>query len=133
MNERPPLWNFIDGAAAFSFSMLICLIIRSNQAFAEVWGIHFIHDLTRENDGLVAAMTLLLLPSAAILYGGAKMIFAAKEAVEKKAREKGRSEGIEEGRSEERRRIQKLLERRGIELSLDDDVSDRNGSDASRS
>ena len=57
------------------------------------------------------------------------MIFAAKEAVEKKAREKGRSEGI----AEERRRIQKLLERQGIELTLDDDVLDRNGSDASRS
>lgn len=132
MNERPPLWSFIDGVAAFSFSMLICLVIRSNEVFAEVWGISFIYDLTHENDGLVAAMTLLLLPSAAILYGGAKMIFAAKEAVEKKAREKGRSEGIAKGRAEERRRIQKLLERQGIELSLDD-VQDRNGTDASRS
>ena len=124
MNQRPPLWNLLDGAAAFSFSMLISLAIRSAQAFAEVWGIGFIHDLTNENDGLVAAMTLLLFPSTAILYGGVKVIFAAKEAVDKKARAKGRAE--------ERQRIQKLLERRGIKLDADT-KRDIGGSDGARS
>jgi len=107
--------------------MSISLAIRSNQVFAEVWGVRFSHNLTHENDGLVAT-TLLLFPSTVALYWGVKMIFAAKEAVEKKAREKGR----EEGREEERRRILSLLERQGIELPPDTD-HDINGSASPRS
>ena len=61
------------------------------------------------------------------------MFFAAKEAVERKARERGRREGIEEGieqgiergigqgvaagRQAERERINAALERRGLSLS----------------
>ena len=112
MNERPPLWTLLDGAAAFSFSMLISLIIQSNQIFAEVWVLRFIKDLTHQNDGLMASTMLLLFPSTALLYGSVKMIFAAKEAVEKKALEKGRAEG----RAQERRRILAALKRHGIEL-----------------
>ncbi len=41
------------------------------------------------------------------------MFFAAKEAVEKKARERGRREG----RREERERISKVLEQQGVPLS----------------
>ena len=85
-----------------------------------VGGVGFIHDLTNENDGLVAAMTLLLFPSTAILYGGVKVIFAAKEAVEEKAREK------------ERRRILNVLEQRGIKLDPDT-KRDIGGSDGARS
>ena len=38
------------------------------------------------------------------------MIFAAKDAVEKKAREKGRVEGRLEGRAEERKQIRSKLD-----------------------
>ena len=38
------------------------------------------------------------------------MIFAAKEAVERKAMEKGRQEGQQEGREAERERIEQELE-----------------------
>ena len=41
------------------------------------------------------------------------MFFAAKEAVEKRARERGRREGVQE----ERERISKALERRGVPLT----------------
>ena len=41
------------------------------------------------------------------------MFFAAKEAVENKARQKGR----EEGRQEERARISKVLEQHGVTLT----------------
>ena len=53
------------------------------------------------------------------------MIFAAKEAVEKKARAKGLEEGLERGRNQERRRILAALERHGIELppDLGDDLN----------
>ena len=119
MNERPPLWLFLDGAAAFSFSMLASLIIQSNQIFAEVWVLRFVKDLTHQNDGLMAATVLLLFPSTAIMYGSVKMFFAAKEAVEKKAIAKGREQGIEQGREQERRRILNALERDGILELLD--------------
>ena len=131
MTERPPLWLFLDGAAAFSFSMLISLIIQSNQIFAEILVLRLIKDLTHQNDGLMAATMLLLFPSTAILYGSVKMIFAAKEAVEKKAIAKGREQGIAQGReqgiAQERRRILNALKRRGIELPPDFD-NDLNGS-----
>ena len=123
MNERPPIWLFLDGAAAFSFSMLLSLIIQSNQIFAEVLVLRFVKELTHQNDGLMAATMLLLFPSTAIMYGSVKMIFAAKEAVEKKAIAKGR----EQGREQERRRILNALKRRGIELPPDFD-NDLNGS-----
>ena len=145
MTERPPLWLFLDGAAAFSFSMLISLIIQSNQIFAEILVLRLIKDLTHQNDGLMAATMLLLFPSTAILYGSVKMIFAAKEAVEKKAIAKGREQGIaqgiaqgreqgrERGFEEGRRHILDALKRRGIELPPDFD-NDLNGSGpASRS
>ena len=130
MNERPPLWLFLDGAAAFSFSMLISLIIQSNQIFAEILVLRFIKDLTHQNDGLMAATILLLFPSTAILYGSVKMIFAAKEAVERRAHardERMRAQGIEQGIEQERRRILNALKRRGIELPPDFD-NDLNGS-----
>ena len=44
------------------------------------------------------------------------MIFAAKEAVEKRDMERGRRVGIQEGRQEERERIEQILERHGVEL-----------------
>ena len=130
MNERPPLWLFLDGAAAFSFSMLISLIIQSNQIFAEILVLRFIKDLTHQNDGLMASTMLLLFPSTAILYGSVKMIFAAKEAVERRARardERMRAQGIEQGIEQERRRILNALKRRGVELPPDFD-NDLNGS-----
>ena len=89
MRDRPPLWSFLDGAAAFSFSMLVSLIIRSSQALADTWGIQLIHNLTRENDGLMAATILLLFPSAAFLCGGVKNdIRSQRSRREKGARER---------------------------------------------
>ena len=118
MNERPPLWTLLDGAAAFSFSMLVSLIIQSNRIFAEVWVVRIVKDLTHQNDGLMASTMLLLFPSTALLYGSINMIFAAKEAVERRARQ--RDERMrEEGRERERRRILAALEHHGIELPPD--------------
>ena len=42
------------------------------------------------------------------------MIFAAKEAVEKRARRRGREEGREEALREERERISKVLKEHGV-------------------
>ena len=127
MNKIPPLWTLLDGASAFSVSMLVSLTIQSNPIFAEVWVIRIVKDLTHQNDGLMASTMLLLFPSTVVLYWGVKMIFAAKEAVEKRAREKGREEGLEKGREQERRRILAALKRRGIDLPPDFD-NELNGS-----
>ena len=114
MNERPPLWFFLDGAAAFSLSMLVSLIIQSNQIFAEIWGVHFVKELTHQNDGLMASTILLLFPSTVALYGGIQMFFAAKEAVERRARARD-----ERMREEGRLQILNLLEKRGVDLPPD--------------
>ena len=49
------------------------------------------------------------------------MLFAAKEAVERKARERGRREGIQEGiragRQTERERLVAALEQQGVQLT----------------
>ena len=43
-------------------------------------------------------------------------MFAAKEAVEKRAMEKGRKVGLQAGEQAERKRIENILERHGVEL-----------------
>ena len=70
---------------------------------------------------MVIVATLLLLPTAILLYGGSKMIFAAKEAVEKKAVARGiqigRETGKVEGREEEQERIRQVLASTGVQLT----------------
>ena len=95
--------------------------------------VRIVKDLTHQNDGLMASTMLLLFPSTALMYGSINMIFAAKEAVERRAqardekmREQGREEGRRQGREQERRRIMAALKQRGIELPPDFD-SDLNG------
>ena len=74
--------------------------------------------MTHQNDGLMAATILLLLPAAGTLYGGIKMFFAAREAVRRKSRE--RDERMRaEGREQTRARILNVLERHGVELPPD--------------
>ena len=57
--------------------------------------------LTERENGIIIVATLLLFPTAAALYGGFTVFFAAKEAVERRAKEKGRQA--------ERERINKVL------------------------
>ena len=56
--------------------------------------------LTEWEDGVIIVATLLLFPTTLTLYGGAQVIFAAKEAVERRARKRGVQEGREEGLEE---------------------------------
>jgi hypothetical protein len=79
----------------------------------------FLHELTNKEDGVIIVASLLLFPSTLITYGVARVIFAAKEAVEKKALEKGRQEGRQEGQKAERERIERELEalaKSGVEV-----------------
>ena len=59
---------------------------------------------------MIIVASLLLFPSTFIIYGVAKMIFAAKEAVEKKAMQAS----AKEGEKAERERIVRELEQSGV-------------------
>ena len=120
------MWRFFDGSSSISASMLVAVLINGcGDVCGELWGIRLLKGLTEQEAGVIILATLLLFPTTAVLYGGAKLIFAAKEAVEKKAEQKGRAQGLEEGqakgraeglsegRVKERKRIRAQLEQSG--------------------
>lgn len=81
-----------------------CAEVRVIGPFLEI-----LKDLSDKNAGVIVLGTLLLFPTTLTFYGGLKMWFAAKEAVEKKAMEKGRLA--------ERKRIEQAFERQGITIT----------------
>ena len=114
MGDNRTLWRFFDGSSAISASMLVAVLInRCGDVCGNLWGIRVLKSLTEQEAGVIILATLLLFPTTTVLYGGAKLIFAAKEAVEKKAEQKGRAQGIEEGQAKERKRIRAQLEQSG--------------------
>ena len=118
---RSSSWLMADGAASISASMLMAVLINVISSFAGLWGLGFLQELTNKQDGMIVVATLLLLPTSFVVYGVSQVIFAAKEAVEKRAMEKGRKVGLREGRQEgeqaERERIEKILEQHGVEIT----------------
>ena len=103
-------WRFFDGSVSVSASMLLAVLIDSCALCDRLPLLGFLGELAEQDDGVIIVATLLLFPTTAALYGGAKVIFAAKEAVEKKAMERGR----QEARREERARISKVLAEHGV-------------------
>ena len=126
---RYPAWLLADGSASISVAAFVAVLIYNSAFLAGVWGIGYLHELTiNRQDGLVIVASLALFPSTLFVYGVASMIFAAKEAVERRARRKGREEGRQEGREEgrqeglreERDRIERelaALEDRDVEIT----------------
>lgn len=83
----------------------------------------FLSRLATSETGIIVVATALLFPTAALLYGGVVMIFAAKETVERwsrakdeKAMAKGREEGRKEGREAGRAEIVALLKEHDVQL-----------------
>ena len=113
---RSPSWLMADGAASISASMLVAVLLNVIPSLAGLWGFAFLQELTNKQDGMIVVATLLLLPTSFIVYGVSQVIFAAKEAVERRAMEKGRKVGLEEGRQEERERIAQALKQQGVEI-----------------
>ncbi len=101
-----------DGAASISASMLVSVLLNVIQSFAGLWGLGFFQELTNKQDGMIVVATLLLLPTSFAVYGVSQVIFAAKEAVERRAMEKGRRAG----QIAERERILRELEKSGVEI-----------------
>lgn len=102
------VWRFLDGSISISVSMLVAVALNNCFFCTNLPVLGILQELTTREDGVIIVATLLLFPTTAALYGGLRVFFAAKEAVEKKAREKGRKE--------ERERISKLLAEHGVML-----------------
>ena len=97
------MWRFFDGSSSISASMLVAVLINGcSDVCVDLWGIRLLKGLTEQEAGVIILATLLLFPTTTVLYGGAKLIFAAKEAVEKKAEQKGRAQGLAEGQAKGR-------------------------------
>ena len=110
--NRPLLWFFLDGSASISFSMLLALLLYAGWCDGlPVLG--WLAEVTRRDNGVIIVASLLLFPCTLVLYGGLTMFFAAKEAVERRARRRGRREG----RHQERAHIAKLLADEGATVS----------------
>ena len=108
--------GFADGSLSVSGSMLLAVLINYCQSCNGIWLIGFLKELTDKSAGLIVVATLLLLPTAVLVYGGIRMFFAAKEAFERKQR-KLREAAREEARQEERERIGQALDREGITIT----------------
>ena len=102
-------WRIFDGSVSVSASMLLSVLISRCDACAGIPVIGFLKELTGQEDGIIIVATLLLFPTTAALYGVFRMIFAAKEAVEKKA--------MARGRQAERERIRKEFAEQGVALT----------------
>ena len=115
------LWRFVDGALSISVSMLLAALLRDCLSCGGWPVLGYLHGLAARDDGVIIVGTMLLFPTTAIIYGGIKVFFAAREAVRRESREKGRQEGIreglQEGRQEERERIRKELAKQGVTIS----------------
>ena len=109
--ERSPAWLMADGAASVSASMLVSVLLNVIPSFAGLWGLGFLQELTSKQDGLIVVATLMLLPTSFAVYGVSQVIFAAKEAVERRAMEKGRRVERERFRKE-----LEELEKSGVEI-----------------
>jgi len=95
--------------------MLVSVLLNVVPSFAGLWGLGFFQELTNKQDGMIVVATLLLLPTSFAVYGVSQVIFAAKEAVERRAMEKGRKAG-EQAERERLRQGLEALKKDGIEV-----------------
>ena len=116
MEDNQTLWRFLDGSSSVSASMLLAVLINRCGVCGESWGIRWVKDLTEQEAGVIIVATMLVFPTTLLIYGGAKLVFAAKQAADRKLREdrkRVREEGRTQGHTEERNRIREELERNG--------------------
>ena len=127
-SSRPLLWFFLDGSASISFSILLALLLYAGWCDG-VPVLGWLAEVTHRDNGVIIVASLLLFPCTLMLYGGLKMFFAAKEAVERRAFQRGQRAGI----SRERARIAKVLGKHGVavspELARDLDIDGRDDRD----
>ena len=105
-------WRLFDGSIALTISMLLAVLLRVWEGAAHWPVVGALHRITQWEDGVIIVATLLLFPTALTLYGGFKMFFAAKEAVERQA--------MRRGQKVERDRIRKVLGERREPITMEE-------------
>ena len=105
-------WRLFDGSIALTISMLLAVLLRVWEGAANWPVVGALHRITQWEDGVLIVATLLLFPTALTIYGGFKMFFAAKEAVEKQA--------MRRGQKVERDRIRKVLGERREPITMEE-------------
>ena len=105
-------WRLFDGSIALTISMLLAVLLRVWEGAAHWPVVGALHRITQWEDGVLIVATLLLFPTALTIYGGFKMFFAAKEAVEKQA--------MRRGQKVERDRIRKVLGERREPITMEE-------------
>ena len=105
-------WRLFDGSIALTISMLLAVLLRVWEGAASWPVVGTLHRITQWEEGVIIVATLLLFPTALTIYGGFKMFFAAKEAVERQARRRGHKE--------ERDRIRKVLGDRREPITMEE-------------
>ena len=105
-------WRLFDGSIALTISMLLAVLLRVWEGAANWPVVGALHRITQWEDGVIIVATLLLFPTALTLYGGFKMFFAAKEAVERQA--------MRRGQKVERDRIRKVLGERREPITMEE-------------
>ena len=122
MEDNRGWWRFFDGSISVSAAMLVAVLLSKCGPCGGWTVIGFVKGLTEQDSGVIAVATMLLFPVTLTFYGGAQLVFAAKEAVERRTRErlkKQREEGRKEGRAEYRAHILSELKKRD-EISKDE-------------
>ena len=119
MGERQRHWRFFDGAVSISASMWLAIGLNRCSACADWPLLGFCSRLAANETGIIITATALLFPMAALMFGGFRMFFAAKEAAERWSQAKDRkamAKGREKGREEGRREIVALLKEHDVQL-----------------
>ena len=116
---RRSYWRFFDGAVSISASMWFA--IGLSQCSACTWWplLGFLSRMAASETGIIIVATALLFPTAALLYGGIAMFFAAKDTIERWSRakdEKVMAKGRAEGRAAGRAEIVALLKEHDVQL-----------------
>ena len=129
MEDNRGWWRFFDGSISVSATMLVAVLLSKCGPCGGWTVIGFVKGLTEQDSGVIAVATMLLFPVTLTFYGGAQLVFAAKEAVERRTRERLKKQR-EEGRKEGRKILIEELMQKGVitpefAKSLEDKAEDQ--------
>lgn len=96
--------------------MLLAALLHDCAGCGSLPVLGYLYRLTGWEAGVIIVATILLFPTGMLLYGGARVFFAAREAARRASRERERRER-QKGQKAERERIQRVLAERGVPLT----------------
>ena len=112
-------WRFFEGTVSVSVSTWLAIGLGQCSTCYGWPLVGFLGRLATDETGIIVVATALLFPTAALMYGGITMFFAAKDTVERWSQakdEKAMAKGREVGRKEGRQEIVALLKEHDVPL-----------------